>query len=173
MGTVNGTNSTTPPATGQTTSSGSQAISNAVNQTLGKDDFLKLLTTELRNQDPLQPMDNKDFIAQMAQFSSLEQMNNVSKSMDDLKNSMTGFFQQGLLNQGAALIGKQVSGLDTDGVTEISGIVDSVKWLDGNPQLNILQTDGSFKTLEMNQITKVSEPSASASSPSSSTSTTI
>lgn len=153
MSTIDKTNST--PSTG--TNNNSQAISNAVNKTLGKDDFLKLLTTELRNQDPLQPMDNKDFIAQMAQFSSLEQMNNVAKSMEDLKTSMTGFFQQGLLNQGAALIGKQVSGIDTDGVTVVSGIVDSVKWLDGNPQLNLLQADGTLKTLEMNQITEVSK----------------
>ncbi|AHF07766.1 flagellar hook capping FlgD N-terminal domain-containing protein [Desulfitobacterium metallireducens] len=154
MSTINATNST-PSSGTQNTTQGSQTISNAVNQTLGKDEFLKLLTTELRNQDPLQPMDNKDFIAQMAQFSSLEQMNNVAQSMENLKASMTGYFQQGLLTQGAALIGKQVSGMDTDGVTVISGIVDSVKWLDGNPQLNLLQADGSFKTLEMNQITEV------------------
>lgn len=154
MSTISSTNSTSQ--TGSNSSS-STAVSNAVTKTLGKDDFLKLLTTELTNQDPLQPMDNKDFIAQMAQFSSLEQMNNVSKSVQDLKTSMTTYFQQGLLSQGAALIGKQVSGMDTDGKTVISGKVDSVKWLDGNPQLNLLQTDGSYKTLEMNQITSVSE----------------
>jgi len=157
MSNIYSTSST--PQTGSNSSSNS--VSNAVNKSLGKDDFLKLLTTELTNQDPLQPMDNKDFIAQMAQFSSLEQMNNVSKSVQDLKTSMTTYFQQGLLSQGAALIGKQVSGIDTDGKTVISGKVESVKWLDGNPQLNLLQTDGSYKTLEMNQITSVSEPSTS------------
>lgn len=154
MSTINSTNSTTQ--TGSQSSSGT-AVSNAVTKTLGKDDFLKLLVTELANQDPLQPMDNKDFIAQMAQFSSLEQMNNVATSVNDLNTSMTSYFQQGLLSQGAALIGKQVSGMDTDGKTVISGKVDSVKWLDGNPQLNLLQTDGSYKTLEMNQIINVSE----------------
>lgn len=154
MSTINSTNSTTQ--TGSQSSSGT-AVSNAVTKTLGKDDFLKLLVTELANQDPLQPMDNKDFIAQMAQFSSLEQMNNVATSVNDLNTSMTSYFQQGLLSQGAALIGKQVSGMDTDGKTVISGKVDSVKWLDGNPQLTLLQTDGSYKTLEMNQIINVSE----------------
>ncbi|WP_434511475.1 flagellar hook capping FlgD N-terminal domain-containing protein [Desulfitobacterium sp. AusDCA] len=154
MSTINSTNSTTQ--TGSQSSSGT-AVSNAVTKTLGKDDFLKLLVTELANQDPLQPMDNKDFIAQMAQFSSLEQMNNVATSVNDLNTSMESYFQQGLLSQGAALIGKQVSGMDTDGETVISGKVDSVKWLDGNPQLNLLQTDGSYKTLEMNQIINVSE----------------
>jgi flagellar basal-body rod modification protein FlgD len=148
---------TTNSGNNSSSKSNSQLVSNAVNQVLGKDDFLKLLTTELRNQDPLQPLDNKDFIAQMAQFSSLEQMNNVATSMNELKDTMSNMFQQSLLTQGAALIGKQVSGLGLDGKTELKGVVDSVVWLDGNPQLKLLQADGSMVNLEMNQVTSVSE----------------
>lgn len=54
---------------------------------LGKDEFMKILITQLQNQDPLNPMEDKDFIAQMANFSSLEQMMNISSSIDTLVQS--------------------------------------------------------------------------------------
>lgn len=131
------------------TGSSSQIITEAAGNVLDKDDFLKLLTTELRYQDPLQPLDNKDFIAQMAQFSSLEQMNNVADAVKDLKNELIGQYQQGALTQGAVLIGKQVTGADADG-NVITGIVDSVKMLDGIVRLVI-----GAQTLDLTQVTEV------------------
>ncbi|HWQ43408.1 MAG TPA: flagellar hook capping FlgD N-terminal domain-containing protein [Desulfosporosinus sp.] len=147
--TVNGTSST-PNAS-------SAADTNKVkaNDALGKDDFLKLLVAQMQNQDPLNPVDNKESIAQLAQFSALEQMTNISTSMDALNNSMTNFSQQSSLIQGAAMIGKVVSGVDIDGVTTIEGIVEGVKWLDGDPKLQIRKADGTLVDLEMGLITQV------------------
>src|SRR5665648_348999 len=150
--TVNGiiTKTTTPDA-----ASGSQTIMS--NDSLGKDDFLKLLVAQMQNQDPLNPADNKDSIAQLAQFSSLEQMNNIATSMEALNQSMANFSQQSALTQGSALIGKWVSGIDTDGVTALEGTVEAVKWLDGDPKLQIRMVDGTLVDLEMSLITLVQE----------------
>ncbi|MED3660402.1 flagellar hook assembly protein FlgD [Ureibacillus sp. FSL K6-8385] len=57
------------------------------NSVLGKDDFLKILITQLQHQDPTAPVNDKEFIAQMAQFSALEQMQNMTKAMEDLLES--------------------------------------------------------------------------------------
>lgn len=56
---------------------------------LGKDAFLKLLATQLANQDPLNPTDDTQFIAQLAQFSSLEQMSNLNKTFGDKIDGVT------------------------------------------------------------------------------------
>lgn len=58
--------------------------SRAVSKELDKDAFLRLLITELSNQDPMNPMDDREFIAQMAQFSTLEQMTNMTKTLEGM-----------------------------------------------------------------------------------------
>lgn len=96
-------------------------------QELGKDDFLKLLITQLQNQDPTSPMENTEFIAQMAQFSSLEQMTNMSTEFTKLAN---------MLNSGEAvsLLGKSVE--VASGESSISGVVEAVT-RGTNPQIKV------------------------------------
>lgn len=159
MSTVDGVNSTTN--TSNSSSSNKSASSTSSNSTLGKDDFLKLLVTQMQNQDPSNPMDDTQSVAEMAQFSALEQMTNIATAMDTLNTNMTNFMQQSALSQGAALIGKTVTGVDTDGKTKIEGTVESVIWTDGAPQLQVLQSDGTTANLDMSLITSVQNPSSS------------
>lgn len=71
---------------------------------LGKDDFLKLLVTQLQHQDPLNPTDNTEFVAQLAQFSTLEGITNLQKTTENAKSSIDAMQS---LNT-ASLIGKSV-----------------------------------------------------------------
>ena len=82
---------------------------------LGKDDFLKLLITQLQNQDPTSPMENTEFISQMAQFSSLEQMTNMSTSF----TKMASFISS---SEATSTLGKTVE-LNV-GDTTVKGIVE-------------------------------------------------
>jgi len=83
---------------------------------LGKDDFLKLLITQLSNQDPTNPMEDTEFIAQMAQFSSLEQMTNLSSSFEKMASFLNS-------SEAANTIGKTVE-LSVGDVTT-SGVVEA------------------------------------------------
>ena len=72
---------------------------------MGKSDFLTLFTAQLKNQDPLDPVKNEAFVAQLAQFSQLEASTNMQNSMSQLAESLSG---ERLLSS-AALIGKRVA----------------------------------------------------------------
>jgi flagellar basal-body rod modification protein FlgD len=72
-----------------------------VKQTLDKNDFLTLLVAQLKNQDPANPVEDKQFIAQMAQFTTLEQMNNMGEGFKKLTGLLTS-------SQTASMLGKQV-----------------------------------------------------------------
>jgi flagellar basal-body rod modification protein FlgD len=79
---------------------------------LGKDSFLKLLITQMKNQDPLSPMDNTAFVAQLAQFSSLEQMQNLNSKIDSalqLGQSMNNANASGLIGREVRASGNNVA----------------------------------------------------------------
>ncbi|MBN2625478.1 MAG: flagellar hook assembly protein FlgD [Spirochaetales bacterium] len=84
---------------------------------LGKDDFLKILITQLQNQDPTKPMEDKEFISQMAQFSSLEQMTNMNQAFKDMANRMSATSAMNFLGRTVQY---------QEGENTLSGTVDAV-----------------------------------------------
>ncbi|AFV02539.1 Flagellar basal-body rod modification protein FlgD [Dehalobacter sp. UNSWDHB] len=114
--------------------------------TLDKQAFLQLLIAQLQNQDPMSPTDNTQFVAQLAQFSSLEQLSNMSTAMTELKESLVTLNSQSLLTQGAAMIGKQVTWTDSAGASQ-SGTVTSVKWSDGSLALVVGDAELSLEDI--------------------------
>lgn len=78
----------------KTDSTGSTKLFDAPKKELGKQDFLTLLVTQLKHQDPLQPTENTEFVAQLAQFSSLEGTQNISTSIEELSASLKGMVSE-------------------------------------------------------------------------------
>ena len=105
----------------------------AVGGNLGKNDFLRLLTTQLQHQDPMNPQDDMGFIGQMAQFSALEQTTNMAAALERYGTS-----QQ--VAQSIGLIGHEVDAEDSTGA-KLTGKVDSVNIAAGS----IVITVGSTK----------------------------
>jgi flagellar basal-body rod modification protein FlgD len=100
---------------------------------LGKDDFLKLMIAQMKNQDPMNPSDDKENIAQMAQFSSLEQITNLTTTMQDLASRLT-------MTQNVGLLGHAVTYTGTD-QTAVTGTVDGLNI--GKDGATTLSVDGT------------------------------
>lgn len=96
---------------------------------LGQDEFLKLLTTQLQYQDPIKPVSNEAFVAQLAQFAALEQTSKVASAVKDLVEQGT---QRGLLDL-VPLIGRQVTVQGQAG--EMRETVTAVSQQEGRPVL--------------------------------------
>lgn len=101
---------------------------------LSMDDLLKLLMTELSYQDPLKPVDNKDFLTQMAQFTSLDTTRQLNDNIQKLLSSQS-------LNQSVGLLGKTVdASTDNNGV--VSGQVTALQLVSGDPEITIKTAGG-------------------------------
>lgn len=119
----------------------------ALEQTLGQDAFLKLLVTELKQQDPLSPKQDKEFIAELAQFSSLEQMNNLNDKFAEMLASVN-------TTSVVSMLGKVVEGLSAENLP-VSGIATSVRYEDGKPLITIKDGEGSLTELPIDRVTQV------------------
>jgi flagellar basal-body rod modification protein FlgD len=102
--------------------------------TLGKDDFLKLFVAQLQHQDPMNPMQDSDFMGQMASFSTLEQVTNMAVANQSVAASLSS-------SSAINLIGRSVTWTDSDDLTH-TGTVEKVTVTDGKPSLTVSGTDG-------------------------------
>lgn len=124
-------------------------------QDLGNGDFLRLLVTQLRLQDPLEPVKEQDFIAQLAQFGTLEGVNNVANQVERLNYLVGTQLVQNAGWQAVGLIGCRVTVALENG--QVTGVVTGVRWADGRPKLLI-----GGQSYDLAQVQEVQEESPAA-----------
>jgi flagellar basal-body rod modification protein FlgD len=101
---------------------------------LDKDDFLKLMMAQLKQQDPMSPMDNDQMVAQMSQLSTVEQLTNMASANSQMARAIAS-------SSAIGLIGRTVSWTDAEDAVH-SGVVESVSTKDGVPSLTVGGTAG-------------------------------
>lgn len=127
---------------------GSTATStNLQANSLGMEDFLKILLTQLTYQDPLKPMDNKEFMAQMAQFTALEQTQQLNAKIGQLITNQAAL-------QSVGLIGRAVD-IDSNG-TSLTGTVSALSLSGDSPAISVTTSTGTTLTgVSLSQILAV------------------
>jgi flagellar basal-body rod modification protein FlgD len=126
----------------------SSSTSALKNNSMGMEDFMKILLTQLTYQDPLKPMDNQEFMAQMAQFTSLEQTQQLNEKMTQLVSNQAAL-------QSVGLIGRTVDLAVSEGST-LTGTVTALSLGGDAPALSITTTSGATLTgISLSQITAV------------------
>ena len=117
--------------------------------TLNQDDFIKLFLTQLTFQDPLQPVDNSQFLAQMAQFASLEQSRITNENTDNL-------VAMNATSQSLGLLGRQVAVTSATGGSTVQGAVSSISFTASGPLLTVTKSDGSvIPNVRLSQVSLV------------------
>jgi flagellar basal-body rod modification protein FlgD len=111
-------------------------------------DFLQILSTQLQNQDPLKPLDDQAFLAQIAQFSTLEQTTQLNSSINQMLTVQS-------VAQTVGLIGKTVTYAPTNGGAAISGQVNAIDYVSGQVQLTVSTATGSQPGIKLSQISSV------------------
>lgn len=119
---------------------------------ISKDTFLQLMVKQMQYQDPLDPMDNSQYLSQLAQFSALEQMTNVADKMEDVYTLVENMDTSVLVGQLTAMIGKEVQWTDAEGKTTYTGKATAVSISDGSPSLmvDVKDASGNVATTKVN-----------------------
>ena len=112
----------------------SSSSANLQASSLGLQDFLKVLLTQLSYQDPLKPMDNQEFMAQIAQFTSVEQTQQLNTKIETLINNQAAL-------QSVGLIGRTVDATTTSGT--LTGTVTALSLQGSSPSLSVKTASGS------------------------------
>jgi flagellar basal-body rod modification protein FlgD len=128
----------------------SNSVDLSRNSGISQDDFLRLLLAQLRFQDPLKPVDNQQFIAQLAQFSALEINRQQSEKVDTLLTVES-------ITQSVGLIGRSVQLRTAQGDSPL-GIVSAVSFSGGEPRLMVDVGGGSISDVRPSDVVRVVNP---------------
>jgi flagellar basal-body rod modification protein FlgD len=126
---------------------GATQTTNVTQSAVSQQDFLRILLTQLNFQDPLKPLDNEQFVAQLAQFTTLEQTQELTTGMNNLLSIQAS-------TQSVGLIGKTIDVTTSGGA--VTGNVTAINFASGQPELTVQLTDGTVLTgVGLSQVTLV------------------
>ena len=129
------------------------------NDSLGKDAFLQLLVTQLRHQDPLSPDDNTQYIAQLAQFSSLEQMTQMVKGFENVSKLVSNIDSSVLVGSLSNMIGKKdAEGNPTTKSETFAGNVRGIKVSKGKTTVVAQDAKGKLHDVDVSEIEAIADP---------------
>ncbi|MGN6367263.1 MAG: flagellar hook assembly protein FlgD [Phycisphaerae bacterium] len=144
---TNALNSATVANSKNSSNNGLNALSSA--------DFMKLMITQLSNQDPLNPTDSNQMLGQISQISTLQSNTQMTQSLSTLT------LQQSI-GAGGNLVGKTVTGVDTDG-NDVTGVVNGVKVMSNKVYLAVTDANGNTSPVSMENLSQISNATSDAS----------
>lgn len=158
------------------------STSTTSNTSLDKNAFLQLLVTQMQYQDPLDPQDNSQYLSQLAQFSSLEQMTNVADGLSGVSSLVSNIDSSLLVGQLNNMIGQNVqwttttTNTDSNGkaitdangktqttTTKYEGTVTGVSISDGAPSLIVKDSSGTVQQVQVGSLTRIGTAPVSSS----------
>lgn len=135
-----------------TTNATPEVLTGQAGGALGKNEFLQMLVAQMQNQDPMEPMDNAQMTAQLAQFSSLEQMENLNSQFEGFQQSST--VAMSLMNSGQPVVMELIDG------STVEGVLEKVQWRGGESQFVVdgkIYSSGNVTSMQTGEPVAASE----------------